>query len=341
MKNELLNIALNNLLDKLPLDFHWDIVEPMVKQNKLGKVIIPDGKIILTINDKTFPFWIETKNQLRAIHLPGIFELKKELNDLLVVAEIIYPNIRNKLKEEGVNYVDLAGNAFLTFGNNIIYMEGTKKHKIEKPPLTDRAFNKTGLILVFHILNNETFINLPYREIAATYMIAIGNVTYIFKNLEELGYVRKIATQHFKLLNKDELLKKWIQFYPNKLKPHLHLGNYIPWGIEIRDWKKLKLETKTTLWGAEPAANLLTEYLVPAELTLYTLKKRAELVKKLKLIPEPNGFIKLYKRFWEFTDDYKEIVPPILIYADLLNTGDPRNIETAQKIYERYIREKL
>ena len=43
--------------------------------------------------------------------------------------------------------------------------------------------------------------------------------------------------------------------------------------------------------------------------------------------------------FWEFEYPWKNrnIVPPILIYADLLATGDTRNIETADIIYEQEI----
>ena len=50
------------------------------------------------------------------------------------------------------------------------------------------------------------------------------------------------------------------------------------------------------------------------------------------------------KKFWNFeNNDYPGLTHPILIYADLLATGDPRNIETAKIIYEkdivRYLRE--
>ena len=341
MEKTRINIALKNLKNQIPVDLQWDTVTPFTKQDKGRTTVTLDDKIVLTVNGMVFNYWVEAKNQLRIIHLPKIFDLKKEFKDLLVVAEIIYPNIREKLKAEGVNYIDVAGNVFITAGNNIIYIDGKKNEEIEKPPITDRAFNKTGLILIFHFLHKEEFINLPYRHIATTYNIAIGNVTYIFKNLEKLGYIRKIEDQNFKLLNKEGLLQKWIQHYPLKLKPHLHLGNFIPWGMNIRDWKTIKLEPRTALWGAEPAANLLTNYLVPAELTIYTIKNKTDLVTNLKLIPEPNGFLKVYRKFWEFKDDDRKTVPPILIYADLLNTGDPRNIETAQKIYEQYIKEQL
>ncbi|VTP87285.1 type IV toxin-antitoxin system AbiEi family antitoxin [Sphingobacterium daejeonense] len=35
-----------------------------------------------------------------------------------------------------------------------------------------------------------------------------------------------------------------------------------------------------------------------------------------------------------FNDKRPNVVPTILVYADLVNTGDPRNIETAKKLID-------
>jgi hypothetical protein len=44
------------------------------------------------------------------------------------------------------------------------------------------------------------------------------------------------------------------------------------------------------------------------------------------------------RKFWKFENHgYVDMVHPILVYADLLATGDPRNIETAKIIYEKDI----
>lgn len=50
------------------------------------------------------------------------------------------------------------------------------------------------------------------------------------------------------------------------------------------------------------------------------------------------------KKFWNFENpEYPGITHPILVYADLIAAGDPRNIEAAKIIYEkeivRYIKE--
>jgi hypothetical protein len=59
-----------------------------------------------------------------------------------------------------------------------------------------------------------------------------------------------------------------------------------------------------------------------------------------RLRADPRGEIEVLDAFWNFEDekDLPETVPPLLIYADLLATLDPRNIETAQMIYDKYLK---
>ncbi|MBS1908251.1 MAG: hypothetical protein JST03_00090, partial [Bacteroidetes bacterium] len=93
---------------------------------------------------------------------------------------------------------------------------------------------------------------------------------------------------------------------------------------------------------------LLTNYLRPAELTLYSTETRNDLIKNYRLIPDEKGNVKAYEKFWNNGDVNTNantvedvVVPPLLVYADLMNTNDRRCIETAQKIYDGFIQNKL
>jgi hypothetical protein len=59
----------------------------------------------------------------------------------------------------------------------------------------------------------------------------------------------------------------------------------------------------------------------------------------MKIRQDINGNIELRERFWncENPELDKTMVPPLLVYADLMATGDPRNIETAQMIFTDYL----
>ena len=53
--------------------------------------------------------------------------------------------------------------------------------------------------------------------------------------------------------------------------------------------------------------------------------------------------MRLYKTLWPESLGFEKeaalrgVVPPVLAYADLLATGDPRNREVAGMIYDEYI----
>jgi hypothetical protein len=90
------------------------------------------------------------------------------------------------------------------------------------------------------------------------------------------------------------------------------------------------------LWGGEPGAALLTNYLTPENFTLYTDGHWQEVMQTLKLLPDKNGDIEVLDMFWrqENRDWTKPIVPPLLIYADLMGSRIGRNLETAKLIRE-------
>ena len=58
-----------------------------------------------------------------------------------------------------------------------------------------------------------------------------------------------------------------------------------------------------------------------------------------KLRKKTAGDVEILRPFWKFDHGYIgiEISPLLLVYADLMATGDDRNIETAGIIYDNYL----
>ena len=85
------------------------------------------------------------------------------------------------------------------------------------------------------------------------------------------------------------------------------------------------------------AAAKLTKYLRPERATIYTRDKPGQLLLTNRLKRDPDGDVEILEAFWQIDYDWPHpgLVPPLLIYADLLATGEARNIETARMIYER------
>ena len=56
-------------------------------------------------------------------------------------------------------------------------------------------------------------------------------------------------------------------------------------------------------------------------------------------MPDKNGEIEVLDLFWKQEDG--KTAPPLLVYVDLMLEGGKRNKETAEKIYNEYIKPNL
>jgi hypothetical protein len=95
--------------------------------------------------------------------------------------------------------------------------------------------------------------------------------------------------------------------------------------------------------GGEYAADLLTGYLRASSVTLYVPLGEIDSVQRnLKLAPSKEGPIEVCAAFApEIGKTFKEhsftLANPVLVYAELLATDDPRCGETALLIKEKHL----
>ncbi len=301
-----------------------------------------DGILHFNVDGKAQMAFVEVKNHIRGHQLVNLVRLKARFNPLMVITEQIYPKIKEELRRENIAYLETSGNVFYKGKDLMLWIDGHKMLPgLDVREKKGRAFTKTGLKLLYHLLLNPALLDLTYREIARITGTVFGNINVIMNDLKQQGFLLKLDKSRYQLQNKKELMERWMVAYEEKLKPALKLGNFrFLKNEDFIQWKNIQLEPHT-VWGAEPAANLLTNYLKPGELTLYTLETKQELIRHYKLIPDENGPVKTYQKFWYNDEENNNMVNPLLVYVDLMNTGDRRCIETAQKIYEQYLQDKF
>lgn len=301
-----------------------------------------DGELDLYWNGYELHTFLEVKKELRGYQLAGILKQAQKYRPLMVVAERIFPTLKETLRENSIGYLDTAGNIYLPTEKHVIWIEGNKPIKVEKM-VTNRAFTKTGLRTVFYLLLNKDAINLPYRVLAQATGVALGNINNVIGGLKEAGFVLPLDEKRMQLQNKKELLERWMVGYHETLKPTLHIGNFRFWKDENFFTREPLMEkVEETVWGGEPAAEALTDYLTPEILTVYTEKPRAVIMPKWTIIPDEKGNVKIYQKFWKHAEwDAKKLAPPLLVYADLMMTHEPRCIETAEMIYDKYLKDEL
>jgi hypothetical protein len=329
-ENEIAYKALKHLEDRTGLTGHWKPIK--------GKV---DGNLYLTIAGKNIMLQGEMKRELRQHHLPFMMNLAREQAPLIIIAENIFPGVKEMLREANIGYLDTAGNIYLRTPDQYIWIDGNKVTP-EKKTGSNRAFTKTGLKTVFQLLIDKQAINKPYRYLAEASEVALGTIKNTIEGLREAGFILQVNGKTMMLQNKRVLLDRWITGYGELLKPGLKLGTFKFWKNEnVADWHNLKLERNEGNWSGEPAGELLTNYLKPKRLTLYT-KEFRPLMKRWVLIPQLPGDIEIYKKFWKDEQNHTDtLAPEVLVYADLVLTGDPRCLETAEKIYDKYLRNEF
>jgi hypothetical protein len=111
-------------------------------------------------------------------------------------------------------------------------------------------------------------------------------------------------------------------------------------------WQNTGPTKYAALWGGEVAAAMLIDYLKPGVGTIYVKEMPLQLMRDNRMRNDPNGNVEIMRQFWDDRfnpvnqnrdNKYIGIAPLIIIYADLLATGEARNIEMARILYDKEI----
>ncbi len=335
---------MKNLNKKILLDAVTSFEQ--VTEMKLSPFVTQDY-IELELRDNEFPILFS------ALVVPILSKtklgiLKKQLNQLneipIVISRFVNKELAILLKELSINFIDTAGNALIKVPPLYIDIKG---NRLGDPPAAKTNGNKraryktASLQLIFSLLCNPGLERNPYREIAGLADIGLGTVQLYMRQLERDGFLLRQNKKILGLINKEKLLHLWVEDYPQQIKVKNVIGRY-----EIKDQHinfEDTIEKFNALLGGETAAARITNYLRPFIHTIYFDAKVGEFILRNRLKKRPNGNIELIKKFWNFDDDNYEynLVPNILIYADLISTNDQRNIETANIIYDTKIAQYL
>lgn len=277
----------------------------------------------------------------------------------LLIADYVNRKLAQRLKDAGVQFIDTAGNAYIRQEHFYLNIRGndplatlTVKQQ-RKPPVTvplgrneairpnqrkgtGRAFTPTGLKVVYELILQPELVSKTYRQIAAKADVAIGTVGWVLNDLKAQGIVVDRGKEKV-FTDGKALIDAWVEAYPLRLRTKQLIGLFV---AEDQDWwKDFTIEKHEAQWGGEVAAARLTKYLRPAIATIYTRGDIGRLIQDARLAKarrEEDANVELLKPFW-LDDGPGDTVHPLLVYADLIATGDTRNLETARMIYDEYL----
>jgi hypothetical protein len=261
---------------------------------------------------------------------------------VLLVTEYLTPPMAKKLREQKQQFVDAAGNIYLEGPGLLVYVTGRKQQADHLLPHAGKAHTMTGLKVTFALLCDPLLADAPHRTIAATAGVALGAVPAVLADLQQTGDLLVFAKRR-RLNATKRLLDEWALAYARRLRAKTLQAIYLV--KDFGTWPQWQLDAPA-LWGGEPAANLLVQYLRPGVLTIYadklppTLQARHAMRKVGLAEANTNGAVLEWRKpFWGAhpAAARPDTVHPVLVYADLLATGDARCIETAKLVYDEHL----
>ncbi len=298
--------------------------------------------------------WIvEIKNWIQHANLGALTHQIKNLpGEGLLIADYVNPKMAKRLRDQNVQFIDTVGNAFINQPPVYVYVTAKRREEDKDVQINDgakRAFEPKGLMVIYAFLCNPELVHAPYRDIAERAGVAVGTVGWVINGLKAAGLMRAVGdNKRREITQYRKLLDRWTEVWPEKLKPKFLVGKFL--ADDPYWWKNIDITTYDGYWGGEIAAARYTNYLKPQVATIYLPEHaRMKLLREARLrkATEGNwqgaGVVHIYEPFWpeqneEMEDTDREgLTPPVLTYADLVATGETRNLEVAGRIYDEYI----
>lgn len=306
----------------------------------------PDVAIELNVDDASLLFYGECKTNVDRRSI--LAQVKSQLDALdapgLLVAPYLSRTMLESCRVVGLQSIDTAGNAYLDAPGLYVLVKGQKASSTQIVNTPERlSANTSALRMIFALLAYPALITASYREIAKAAGIALGAVGSIYQDLARRGLATGFDKVHGRrILDRDRLVDEWVAMYPVRLRPKLHVRRFK--APDPYWWQNVDPIELDAWWGGEIAADRLTGMLKPSTQTLYVLPDQAQrclrsLIARYRLSPNPEGEFELLDAFWNLPRNQRhpQLVPPILVYADLLASLDPRNMTVAKAIRDTMI----
>ena len=330
IEREILNWALEALKEKFALP------DNIVIHKEDGAY----GNFDALIQIMNVDFLCEIKGNITATNINTIVNrlqkyMATEKRPVLLVAKYINPNMFDKLVELGLNILDCAGNCYIRYMNGnipVFHLTNKGEKNVFANEKVYPIFQYAGIKVMFYLLQDKNNVNKAYREIQENTGVALGTVKNVIDELVARKFI--LVTDKGRILkNRKALLDLWVENYNQVLKPKLMMGRMAFRTNEQRNkWKAMELP-EGMYWGGESAANMIDNYLEPGAFDIYTDVPTAYLMKTGFVRQDANGEIKVYQKFWKWETE-NHLVPLILVYADLMGSGNSRCLEAANRLME-------
>lgn len=314
-----------------------------------GKILLRDvggntAAVALEVAGKTLQYRCEFRQKIDRFPVLDDLKARSVVNrSTLLVAGPLTDALASRCRELDIQFIDMAGNAYVTDGAGIlINVMGRKLEKGALLGVREMTITPAAVRMMFAFLANPSMLNAPYRDIAASVQVSTGAIGKIFEVLEARGFTGTAPDGRRMITSPELMLSEWATGYLSRLRPKLKKFRFTT--SNPTDFLSWNPGLGVSAWAGEVAAHMRAKHLNPVTFTIY-LDMEAEarglpdLVQQYRLRANPHGPIEVVQPFWNM-DYFCESFPTVplhLVYADLLGTQDPRNLAVASQISREVI----
>jgi hypothetical protein len=321
--------------------------EPRLSVNAKNRPENADASIRFSVSEKHFDMPVVVILDARSVAFAAAAH-RKALpfqpageRRLMVITHHVTPKLAAKLIANKIPFLDTAGNAYLDEPEATVMITGRDKPAFKYTNTSSRSTTPKGLVVTFALATLPELVSEPYRTIADETGVALNTVNLAVDDLIARGLVAKKGARRV-IADRRRFIEDWVSLYPVRLRPKLGARRFTS-GRDISWWQGSEFTALGARVSGEVAADALTHEIKPATVTVYAnAVETAELMKAARLRPAPHGEVEILEAFWPEPVEERWGVPPgiahpLLIYADLIASGDSRNHSVAQTIYEQYL----
>jgi hypothetical protein len=345
-EEDIVDAAVEQLNRQTKLGAELTFLERDLMKNTVKEV---DGQLTLPITHTTINF--ECKKWINKANLPRLLaNMKAHEPDVqtMLITEYVNPNLAEQLKDHGIQFLDTAGNAFINQLPVYIDIHGKKptKPNIEVTLVKQmgKAFQPKGMKVVFMLLTQPELVNAPMRTIADTAEVALGTVKQVMDDLYYQGFIVQKGDKRKVVADAKALLDKWLDAYPENMQAKLNQTLFATDNPELL--KAIDASDFDGFWGGELAAERYDHYLKAKDFLIYLepeQKKaflKAARLRKPAVNEVPDYKIMVVEPPFEgkkIQGDQTGLAHPLLVYANLVTSTDPRNMDAAKRLYDEYL----
>ena len=306
-----------------------------------------DGKIDIQTSSGHFHLLVEAKRSfLTRAAINQLLAWVKEVgtgkpHQIILLARHIPRPVAERLIEAQVNFADDVGNIHLRLGDRYNW---TVVGKPALGPVSERRAISAGqLQLLFQLVTHPESANWPVRRLELAAGISKSKAAQALQQLVAEGLLMRKGKE-YQLGPKNSLSERLTSGYGQVLRPKLLIGRFrfaekTAEQFLARLRNSMPSGVRYSLTGG-PAVDLLQHFYRGPEVPMFIESPSRGIAQELRLLPDSDGPVTLLRAFgevvfWQERDRHM-LAPPWLIYAELLNSNDPRAHEAAREFQREF-----